>query len=99
MGALEVNTLSYRSGQKDGNWGTGVSSAIGSQGLAPGATSRSLVLRPHGVDLDAAAHVLRHPVILQPSALSQSRVKLFVKHERRWTLLADYSIRTQLMHP
>ena len=99
LGALQVNALFYRSGQKDSSWGTAFSSAVGSRGLAPEATSRSLVLQPQGGDRTAAADVLRHRVVLQPSAFSQSRVKLFVKHEGHWTLLADYSIRNQLMRP
>lgn len=94
-GALEVNAVFYRSRSRQPGFGTAFSSAVGWRGLAPGATSRPLVLRGNvsdrfGVPLPRAG---------AGSPLDEARVRLFVKHEGRWTLLGDYPIDHRLIQP
>jgi hypothetical protein len=84
--ALQVNALFYRDGPEHRRLGTAFASAVGGRGLAPGATSPSLILRAQGWAFG-------------DSSVPPSRVKLFVKHDGRWTLLADLPIRPQLMQP
>ena len=97
LGALQVNALFYQSGHTYRSGGSAFLYAVGSRGLASGATSRSLLVRPHGEAQATAADALRPRATLQPSALSPSRVKLFVKHDGRWTLLGDYAVQRRLL--
>jgi hypothetical protein len=95
MGALQVNAVFYRSGSNGHGLGAAFSSAVGGHGLAAGATSRSLLLRGQGWNVPAAGDVPRSVTLR--SGVPESRARLFVKHEGRWTLLADYAIRAHLL--
>jgi hypothetical protein len=94
--ALQVNALFYRSGPKPDGLGTTFSPAVGWRGLTPGATSHALVLRAQGW-ADRAPMTPRGAE--RHAEPAEARVKLFVQHEGRWTLLGDFPIRAHLMQP
>jgi hypothetical protein len=96
--ALQVNAVFYGGAANNDAWGTTFVSVVGGRGLAAGATSRNIVVRAHGWNASDAAGVARRLEILH-IVIPDSRVRLFGRHEGRWTLLADDPIRPQLMHP
>jgi len=96
--ALQVNALFYIRGTHDGGLGTAFSPLVGGRGLAAGATSHAVVLRGLGWRVPADPHAERHGLI-PAFALPHGRVKLFVQHQGRWTLLADRSIFPQSLQP
>jgi hypothetical protein len=101
LGTLQVNAVFYRLGAKDGSdregWGTAFATAVGSRGLTPAATTRILMLKAqHGyTSIDPAA--IRGPMLSRYLALDESKVRVFVKHESRWTSLGDYPIAHELV--
>jgi hypothetical protein len=96
--ALQINALFYWTWPKPDGLGTTFSPAVGWRGLAPGATSQLLVLRAQGWTVGDRARLAPHGSEGH-APLADARVKLFVQHEGRWTLLGDFPIRAQLMHP
>jgi hypothetical protein len=57
------------------------------------------MLRPHSQHQSAVVHLTATESTLQPSALGQSSVRLFVKHEGSWTRLGDYPIERRPFDP
>jgi hypothetical protein len=96
--ALQVNAVFYGAQPSSGGWGATFVSVVGGHGLAAGATSRAVVVSAQGGDVEGDARVARRLAALH-IVIPDSRVKLFVRHEGRWTLLGDYPIRPQLMQP
>jgi hypothetical protein len=99
LGALQVNALFYFSDDPTHKAGIAFLYAVGRSGLASRATSPSLMLQPHSQHQPAVVHLAATGPTLQPSALSQSSVRLFVKHEGIWTRLGDYPIERRPFHP
>jgi hypothetical protein len=99
LGALQVNAVFYLSDDPTRTPGIAFLYAVGWRGLASRATSPSLMVRPHGQNQPAVAHLAAPEATVQPSALRQSSVRLFVKHEGNWTRLGDYPIQRQPFHP
>jgi len=97
-GALQVNALFYWTWPRPDGLGTTFSPAVGWRGLTPGATSHLLVLRAQGWTVGDRALMTPHGAE-RHARLAEARVKLFVQHEGEWTLLGDFPIRAQLMHP
>lgn len=95
--ALQVNALFYGGPANDEGWGGTFLSVVGGHGLAPGATSRAIVVSAQGGNVSDDAGVARRLAILHV-VIPESRVRLFLRHEGRWTLLADDPIRPVLMH-
>jgi hypothetical protein len=97
--ALQVNALFYGSPANHEVWGGTFVSVVGGHGLASGATSRAILVSPqHGSSVWDDAGLARRLEILHV-VIPESRVKLFLRHEGRWTLLADCPIHQQLMQP
>ena len=96
--ALQVNAVFYRTEPKHDGLGTAFSPVVGWHGLTAGATSRSLVLRAQGWTAIDVSQAVPHGAILDPS-VADGRVKLFVQHEGRWTLLGDFPLHAQLIQP
>jgi hypothetical protein len=94
--ALQVNALFYGGPMNHDEWGGTFISVVGGRGLAPGATSRSVVVSARGVNGRDDAGVARRLAILH-IMIPETRVKLFVRHEGRWTLLAEDPIRPALL--
>ncbi len=96
--ALQVNAVFYGGAANDDRWGTTFVSVVGGHGLAAGAMTPNIVVRAQGWDASDAARVARRLQILH-IVIPESRVKLFARHEGRWTLLADDPILPLLMQP
>jgi hypothetical protein len=96
--ALQVNAVFHGGATNNEGWGATFVSVVGGHGLAAGATSRAIVVPAQGWSVSDAARAARRLAILHV-VLPESGVKLFVQHEGRWTLLADYPIRPQVMQP
>ncbi len=95
--ALQVNALFYGGPANQDGWGGTFVSVVGGHGLNPGATSRAIVVSAQGGNGRDDAGVARRLTILHIT-IPESRVKLFVRHEGHWTLLADDAIRPVLLH-
>jgi hypothetical protein len=96
--ALQVNALFYGGPTNHDEWGGTFVSIVGGHGLAPGATSPLIAVSAHGVNGRAGAGIARRLAILH-IIIPETRVKLFLRHEGRWTLLAEDPIRPALLHP
>jgi hypothetical protein len=94
--ALQVNALFYGGPTNHEGWGGTFASVVGGRGLAPAATSRAVVVGADG-NLREDVGVARRLAILHIE-IPDTRVKLFLRHEGRWTLLADEPIRPALLH-
>ncbi len=92
-GALEVNALFHADRFGHHSFGTAFSTAVGWRGLTAGATSRPVGLRGN---VDNRARMPARPAIRQLAA-AEPRVKVFVRHEGKWTLLGDYPLQASLI--
>jgi hypothetical protein len=95
--AVQVNALFYGGPPDHEGWGGTFTSVVGGRGLAPGATSRAIVVSAQGVNVRDDAGVARRLAVLHV-IIPECRVKLFLRHEGRWTLLAEDPIRPALLH-
>jgi hypothetical protein len=97
-GALHVNAVFYQRGAGHQGMGTAFSPIVGWRGLTPGATSARVVVQGRSRSLvDRAAVTLLAP--LRSFGVDESRIKLVVQHEGRWTLLGSFAIRGDLIQP
>jgi hypothetical protein len=92
--ALQINALFRRAGEND-EWGSAFLSAIGSDGLAPGATSGTLTARSQlgytGSDQSRAE-------MLQNTHFVDARVQLFAKYaSTQWVKVGEYPVARQLL--
>jgi hypothetical protein len=90
---LQVNGLFRRVTDQD-EWGSAFQTVAGSEGLAPGATSGTLMLNsPRGyTGLESGADMLANPQFVD------ARVDLFAKYgSAQWTRLGEYPIARQLI--
>ena len=94
--ALQVNAIFYGGAANNDGWGGRFVSVVGWRGLAPGATSRAIAVNAQSWNVEDDAGIARRLAILH-IVIPEARVKLFLRHEGRWTLLADDPIRPELM--
>jgi hypothetical protein len=96
--ALQVNAIFYGGPSNNEGWGGRFVSAVGWHGLAPGATSGPIAVNAQNWNVENDLGIPRRLAILH-IVIPEARVKLFLRHEGRWTLLADDPIRPELMQP
>ena len=94
--ALKVNALFHAGGGAPVKLGTAVSWVVGWRGLAPGEMSPVVRLGPREPADGKAERIVPLPAA---PGFATPRVKLFVQHEGRWTLLGDYLLHAQAVHP
>jgi hypothetical protein len=90
---IQVNALFRRVGEND-EWGNGFVTAVGSGGLAPGASTGVLTIKSdHGyTGTDPRAD------LLQNSQFVDARVDLLAKYgSTQWVRMGEYPITRQLM--
>ena len=93
--ALQVNAI-FRRGDEEFEWGNDFRRAAGSEGLAPGATTRDLLLTsPQGYTGAQAPEAL-----LQNTRFVDARVDLFGKYAATpWVKLGEFPIARALIAP
>jgi hypothetical protein len=91
--ALQVNAI-FRRGNEEFEWGNDFRRASGSEGLAPGATTRDFVLTsPQGYTGVQAAEAL-----LQNARFVDARVDLFGKYaSTQWVKLGEFPVARTLL--
>ena len=92
---LQVNAI-FRRGNENAEWGNAFRTAVGSSGLAPGRTTRELMVLSQrgytGTETAAALLVNSHFV--------DARVDLFGRYgSRPWARLGEYAIARMLVGP
>ena len=91
---LQVNALFRRVGEKD-EWGSGFITAAGSEGLAPGATTRTLTIRSY---LGYTGSEQSRQAMLQNSHFVDAKVELAAKYgSTQWVRVGDFAITRRLM--
>lgn len=93
LAVLQVNALFRRVAEND-EWGSGLISVAGSDGLAPGATSAVLTIRSQlgYTGTESRAEMLSN------SQFVDAKVSLFAKYgSTQWTPVADFPIMRQLI--
>ena len=94
LGTLQINAL-FRRVTENTEWGSGFLTVVGSEGLAPGATSNPVTIRSQlgytGSDQSRAE-------MLQNTHFVDAKVELFGKYgSTQWVLLGSYPITRQLL--
>jgi hypothetical protein len=93
ISTVQINAVFRRAGEQE-EWGSQFARAIGSDGLAAGASTNQIVLRSQ---LGYTGEQPRAE-ILQHSEFVDARVEIFAKHgPDQWVKLGDYDIRRQLL--
>jgi hypothetical protein len=93
LAVLQVNALFHRVNEPD-EWGSGLVSVAGSEGLAPGATSPVLTVKSQlgYTGTDSRADMLKN------SQFVDAKVNLFAKYGSvQWTPIGEYPIARQLI--
>jgi hypothetical protein len=93
LSMIQVNALFRRAGEND-EWGNGFITAVGSGGLAPGASTGVLTIKSdHGyTGTDPRAD------LIQNSQFVDARVDLLAKYgSTQWVRMGEYPIARQLM--
>ena len=94
LGTLQINALFRRVGENT-EWGSGFLTVVGSEGLAPGATSNPVTIKSQlgytGSDQSRAE-------MLQNTHFVDAKVELFGKYaSTQWVRLGSYPITRQLL--
>src|SRR2546428_6278072 len=95
LGSLQVNAVFRRAGETD-EFGTGFLTAAGSEGLAPGATTATLIIKSqHGyTGTEPRQEMLRNTHFVDV------RVELSAKYgSTQWVRIGEYPIARQLITP
>ena len=95
LGSLQVNAVFRRAGETD-EFGTGFLTAAGSEGLAPGATTATLIIKSqHGyTGTEPRQEMLRNTHFVD------ARVELSAKYgSTQWVRIGEYPIARQLITP
>jgi hypothetical protein len=95
LGSLQVNAVFRRAGETD-EFGTGFLTGAGSEGLAPGATTATLIIKSqHGyTGTEPRQEMLRN------SHFVDARVELSAKYgSTQWVRIGEYPIARQLITP
>jgi hypothetical protein len=93
ISSVQLNAVFRRVGETE-EWGSAYTRAIGPDGLAPGGTTRPLVLQ------SALGYTGEQPraQMLSHSQFVDARVELFAKHgSAQWLKLGEYDIQRQLL--
>jgi hypothetical protein len=91
---LQINALFRRVGENT-EWGSGFMTVVGSQGLAPGATSDPITIRSQ---LGYTGSDQSRQEMLQNTHFVDAKVELFGKYAAtQWVLLGSYPITRQLL--
>jgi hypothetical protein len=95
LSVLQVNALFHRVSEPD-EWGSGLMTVAGSEGLAPGATSDVLTIKSQlgYTGTETRADMLKN------SQFVDAKVNLFAKYgSTQWTPVAEFPIERQLITP
>jgi hypothetical protein len=95
LSVLQVNALFHRVTEPD-EWGSGLLTVAGSEGLAPGATSGVLTIKSQlgYTGTETRADMLKN------SQFVDAKVNLFAKYGSvQWTPVAEFPITRQLITP
>lgn len=91
---LQINALFRRVGENT-EWGSGFVTAVGSQGLAPGATTEPITIKSQ---LGYTGSDQSRQEMLQNTHFVDAKVELFGKYaSTQWALLGSYPITRQLL--
>jgi hypothetical protein len=91
---LQINALFRRVGENT-EWGSGFMTVVGSQGLAPGATTDPITIRSQ---LGYTGNDQSRQEMLQNQHFVDAKVELFGKYaSTQWVLLGSYPITRQLL--
>lgn len=92
LGSLQVNVIFRRVTEPD-EWGSGWVKVVGSEGLAPGATTQALTVSSKlgYTGTDSRAELLKH------RSFVDAKVELFAKYaSTQWTRVAEFPVTRQL---
>jgi len=91
---LQINAL-FRRVSENTEWGSGFMTVVGSQGLAPGATTDPITIRSQ---LGYTGNDQSRQEMLQNTHFVDAKVELFGKYaSTQWVLLGSYPITRQLL--
>jgi hypothetical protein len=91
---LQINAL-FRRVSENTEWGSGFMTVVGSQGLAPGATTDPITIRSQ---LGYTGSEQSRQEMLQNTHFVDAKVELFGKYaSTQWVLLGSYPITRQLL--
>lgn len=91
---LQINALFRRVGENT-EWGSGFITAVGSQGLAPGATTEPITIKSQ---LGYTGSDQSRQEMLQNTHFVDAKVELFGKYaSTQWVLLGSFPITRQLL--
>ena len=91
---LQINAL-FRRVNENTEWGSGFMTVVGSQGLAPGATTDPITIRSQ---LGYTGNDQSRQEMLQNTHFVDAKVELFGKYaSTQWVLLGSYPISRQLL--
>ena len=94
LAALQVQALFHRMNEKD-EWGNGFVTAVGSQGLAPGASTASITIRSQ---LGYTGSGQSRQEMLANTHFVDATVDLFAKYgSTQWVRMGTYPITRQLL--
>jgi hypothetical protein len=94
LGTLQVNLLFRRVNESE-EWGSGFITAAGSAGLAPGATTPSLIVKSQ---LGYTGSDQSRQEMLQNAHFVDAKVELFAKYgSTQWARIGTYPITRQLL--
>jgi hypothetical protein len=95
LAALQVNASFRRANESEKEWGTGFITAVGSKGLAPGATTDPLVLRSQ---LGYTGSDQSRQEMLQNSHFVDATVDLSAKYSNiQWVRMGRFPIERKLI--
>jgi hypothetical protein len=90
---VQLNAVFRRVGEEE-EWGTAFARVVGTDGLAPGATTKPIVLHSQ---LGYTGEQPRAQMLLH-GEFQDARVEVFAKRgSEQWTKLGDYQIKRQLL--
>jgi hypothetical protein len=94
LASLQINALFRRLNENE-EWGSGFVTAVGSAGLAPGATTQPITVRSH---LGYTGSEQSRQEMLQNSHFVDAKVELFAKYaSTQWVKAGTYPIARQLL--
>ena len=94
LGTLQINAL-FRRVTENTEWGSGFLTVVGSEGLAPGATSNPVTIKSQ---LGYTGSDQSRVEMLQNTHFVDAKVELFGKYgSTQWVLLGSYPITRQLL--
>jgi hypothetical protein len=92
---LQVNAVFHRISEPKAEWGTGFMSVVGSEGLAPGATSQPVTVRS---PLGYTGSDQTRDEMLHNSQFVDARVDVLAKYgSAQWTKVGEFPIERKLI--